>query len=402
MNTLFNYGFRRFLHPETDQKVVTDHPFFRPYQTTGTTQREEPQVESLVSHLPSDGGDEGVCASHFDEKVSRLVEGSVNSAGEASGWPVTPPHSPVVQKTIPNARPIVLRLSVQETWKLSDSSFDFRGCELSPQGRPPTFDPWRSAGSRKRPSPGDDQAQEGFFYPQDIQSNIDSASFTLWVVPASHPEIRPRLLLAQQTKNRRVSFISYVPIGQPIQKGLANHTCLLGRFSNYKGYSRMVEVEYKRAQSFQATAALHIWAQEHLQDHHSELVETILEGVRHAKIGGLLRFLRRQPMGYCLVRGVPGAKNDPVSERIYSRLFDDSETEGQADPQDQEPSPDSSFQLHSGGMLQEEPDCGCLSIGHIEDSLFGSSSEGTVGHTRPGSSPGLDTGGSSTLSISAS
>ena len=84
-----------------------------------------------------------------------------------------------------------------------------------------------------------------------------------------------------------------------------------------------------------------------------------------SKIGGLLRFLRRQPVGYCLVGGVSRAEDDSVSERVLSRLYDDSSTGGQASPQGEEPCDDSSQSRYVGSCTFLATSIGLTSIGSI-------------------------------------
>ena len=232
---------------------------------------------------------------------------------------------------------------MQETWKLSDGSLDFCGCQLSSQGGPRASAVWRASGPGLRTSQADDSEQEeGYWFPFSIQSNLDSTSFTLWVIPSTDPATRPGLLLAEQEENRGVSFTHYLPTTQRGEESLAFDTTVFRDLHPVRLYHRVVTVQYIQNTSFQTEAALYQWTEKCAQDFTGELAQTILEGVRHAKIGGLLRFLRRQPMGYCLVGGVSRAKDDSVSERVLSRLYDDSSTEGQASPQGEEPSDDSS------------------------------------------------------------
>lgn len=90
MQSLFNYGFKRFNYPlsggTNGRPINFNSSFFDRRPIIGSQQRQATPSCDMVLDFSSDGCDEGACIGHFEAKVQRQSEGLHDSTGETQRW----------------------------------------------------------------------------------------------------------------------------------------------------------------------------------------------------------------------------------------------------------------------------------------------------------------------------
>lgn len=289
---------------------------------TDTTEQKAASHE-VVPDVSPNGSDEG--ASERATEAAQASEstgdqGLSDSTGEAQGQQPTPPHSPMVEEETEHNRPTLLRLRVQEAWKLHNNEVWIRQCQLSEEGGFHASCVWND--TRALYELNAEGFQERNCWQTEEAHGCDSDILAIGVFTRRHNERVPRVLLVEQKQGGQLVYHVAEHKEERIITTMASKPFVSRNKLFYTTPRRVVQIEYQLQESFQTEAALLVWASEQPQDQLPSSINAILFYLRHSDGRGLVRPLYGPRTAAMLYRRIQGAKEDTVAKRVPARKRD--------------------------------------------------------------------------------
>lgn len=354
-------------------------------QGAGASQGQGAQSQALVSDIPDVLDVSGESAGEPQSPVQGRSSRMPNSPGVAPEWGSPSSYVGLFQKSHRHQRQVFLRLRLWETRVLLDGEEQVRSLQLSSEGGHSDGFLWRGAGSWFESGKGADflKAEEFFWRIERIEGLEVCKNVAIWLLPKRDHGDRPWILLVEQKEDRRIRIAVYSPSSERTTQAVAQGGDDLPRFMSANPEDRrVVELEYRREESFPTGAAFCEWTKTELQDDDSRVALFIFEDIRNSERGGLLRSLHewRVRLGYD--GRVQGSQADPMAQSVAPRVEDEPQAERQTDAQEPEHPYDHSEQLHPGGMLCQGAGKRPRQARHSQQQVVAGSPDGSPGHKR--------------------
>lgn len=353
-------------------------------RTEGGQTTEECEVVPHISEIYA--RDEGRDSQEIADPLQRQASRGDDSPRGAQGRNAPSPRTATTSQTFIDSKEKILRLRCKEAWQLSDSQEPLRELQLSEQNRQgaPMFweytDSWVFACGHTNRKQGAEKT--GWWRTYTVKGFKDSRRFTLWCIDSGDITIRPWILFAEQTKDRRLRCLVLSSNRERIVKAMATTRVVQGH-GHYNIYDRrVVELEYHVQAIFQTTAALRVWTKANLQDGDGGIAKAILDDIRRPEGGGFLRHVRREHIQLDLDGRVPRTEDDPVFEREPPGLARNMETEGKADQKERKPPLDHNSELDTGADLPQVPSEEPQQAGHPQEQTLGDRTPEADRHSR--------------------
>jgi len=249
-----------------------------------------------------------------------------------------------------------VRLRLQQTWGLQTSEEPVRSAQLLEQRRLYTALIRCDPGPRKSNGKGSDSEQEEEsrgWITTSIQGEQVCDRLVIWCLPRRHPQARCRILYAESSKDRGICIRSCHLRKCVIQDAMGRPNPLHWRTPANEGDRRVVELEYQVLQTFQTASALRKCTQATLQDDDGQIAQSILDDIRHAEAGGLLRPVQGQAIRLDPSGRIQGPEEASRPERMVTGRRDEHQEEGSTVLQETEPADDNPGELADTHSLQE-------------------------------------------------
>ena len=277
---------------------------------------QEAASNEVVSHLSADGHDEGgsTATTEGASAAESSDQGCADCSGEAQGQPPTPPCSPLVEEAAHHQRPTLLRLRVQEAWKLHGNEVWLRQCQLSEEGGFHANCVWNNTRALfEHPA---EATKERYCWQAEEVDGLDRDIVAIGVFTRRHHERVPRVLLVEQAEGGQFTYHVAAAESEALVKEVASKPFVSRNKLFYTTARRVVQLEYQLQETFQTEAALLVWATQQQEDNLSSNINGILYFCTHSDGRGLVRPLYGPRAAAVLYRRVQGSKKDTVAKRV--------------------------------------------------------------------------------------
>lgn len=293
-------------------------------QASGTPQRETTEGREVVPDLPQarqgqdgsqeDSTDEGGDVVEAEGQVQGQPLGVFDSNRKTPGRDSPRPHPSTPCEATVNTGQELLRLRCCEAWQLPSCEEPLRNLQLSSQVGYSPGNAWLDPRSLQRDGQEPDSSEKeedlGWWKPYAIESSEVCERYTIWVLPQITRDPRPSILYAQQVEDRKLLFYVCSPTEERLKATLARSIKLQGNRSAHVADRRMVELQYKVHTKFSSASVVRKWAKAALQDDDGGIAQAILDDIRDATQGKLLRHVSERLLRHHISGRVPRPHED--------------------------------------------------------------------------------------------